>query len=306
MPQMMNKKTRKIKIRCRPPVVTTETIKKVLSMWKFNVPLRRISKKINPSRTQGDYLAIMDVYGILKVAFDQSQIKQRQGPPEELSLMQFVELYQAWSGGLTMPQIREIIVHRSAHKRAFVNTVLSALNRRYREEKVEREPPLLSGEMTRAETDILKHVFHKADHVLTYGQRMRVAGSDAIVIFINDLPSGLRAIARSVKNKDLQDPQLLDPVEPDDEKDTGSVSDEETNIRISDIARMSRAGKAGRSPQGARPGRPPIFTSKPQVQNTDKASETPEDVEKTAFGAALQEDNEETRSSVDTGYRKNL
>lgn len=280
MPQMMHQRTRKIKIRCRPPAVTTDTIKRVLSMWKFNVPLRRIGKKINPTRVEGDFIALMDVYGILKIAFDKGKIKQRQGPPEELSLAQFVELYQAWSGGLTMPQIREIIVHKSAHKRAFVNTVLSALNRRYREEKAEHSViPLLSGEMTREETDILKHVFHKADHVLTYGQRMRVAGSDAVVIFINDLPSGLRAIARSVRGKDLQDPQLLVPVEPDDEKDAGSVSNEDTNIRISDIACASATAA------------------------------TKKTLEKTAFGAALQEGGDEKEEERDndnsTGYHKN-
>ena len=131
-----------------------------------------------------------------------------------------------------MKEVREITAIKALHKRAFVDGVLRSLNKRYREEKEQRK---LSKKptITRDEAGVLRELFHKADHVLTFAKRQIVDEEDCLVIRIADLPSGLATIANSFEGKDINQANFEPP-----DTDTEAVSDEETKSRISDVAQQ--------------------------------------------------------------------
>lgn len=175
-------KEKQISIRFLPEQIGEETVNRILTWWRNEVPIRTIIRKINPGRPADLTITFVDVYAVVSHAQKYNKATQRREPRNELTITQFQKLFRLWRNGLKADMIKTEL--DCPKKNYQIETIIKALNRRYKEEKSQPN----------TESEITRNIIATFDHIIAYAQRVTVDGNPCLLLKYENLPPKFQSL----------------------------------------------------------------------------------------------------------------
>lgn len=143
-PQQLLKPKRTIPVYFTDEELGPQLVKRLVTWWGFQVPLRSMIQKTTADRrAQGKpLLSYVDLYSFLYHKLQTGQITQRGIPRHELKIEQFKEVFYMWRHGSSYKDIAANLIQiysRLPSSECFIKSVIRSLNERHATTKKKEE-----------------------------------------------------------------------------------------------------------------------------------------------------------------------
>ncbi len=187
---------KKISVCYKEPEVTKDELKMIFNFWLKDVPIAQMFRRLQPARCAKHIqpLIYVDLYSILFLMLTEGVIQQRRSNPHEMTIKDFAAFFRVWKQGGSERECLSAMTERP-EALTHAKQVFRSTCDRYRREQAALTPGKLSSGNNSA--------LALKQHVLSLASRRKVDNRQALVIFIDEIPIGMLAQLKSLKDVGL-------------------------------------------------------------------------------------------------------